>query len=210
MEGTQMSGQVREKMDRTFEMERWEQADKLAQELSEIGLKHGDKLPEVNVKMGKLMELLADLAGQEVEQKVGENGILRFRAADRSKWYSAGGMNSLSYAEKIEGEEKPVVVAFIDKHGGSSLMQEAGQVRGFIVGEAVGGFGKAESWAEEDKYTGWLIDEQYRKDMAAIEKDKWHSVYDPYYAPIGANRFREMRMAARMARMLLAGAKETT
>jgi len=172
----------------TREAEPREQADKLAPELSEVSLypqgrESQTQMRDVKPKMVKLIELVKSVEGPDVERRAGEKGIIRFHAADLSKQYPQDRVHSFEYVEQTDEVEQVKVVAFIDaSDGGSFLMSKEGQDGG-----------------------PWVVDDIYTRDVkVASEKVRWD--VDSF---IRANRFRELRMAARMVRMLLSGTKET-
>lgn len=177
----------------TREAEPREQADKLAPELSEVSLypqgrESQTQMRDVKPKMVKLIELVKGIEGLDVERsvverRVGEKGMIRFHAADLSKQYPQDRVHSFEYVEQTDEVEQVKVVAFIDaSDGGSFLMSKEGQDGG-----------------------PWVVDDIYTRDVkVASEKVRWD--VDSF---IRANRFRELRMAARMVRMLLSGTKET-
>lgn len=175
---------------------RREHAQQLAEELSEISLERGMNLREVNGKMKELMQAVAVLRGNEIELKVGETGTVRFLAGELSKAFK-GIRYSLTYSETVDGQERPEATVFVDSDGGSMLMNKEGQGKELGWKPGAGGVGESDPFHKQ--LGGWMVDEQYKKDMEVAQSGH----YDKYYASIGANRFRELRLAARMARIIL-------
>jgi hypothetical protein len=175
-----------------------EQALQLAEELAEVSLERGMNLREINGKMKQLMQPVTELCGNEVAQRVGEKGTVRFLAGELSNAY-AGIRYSLTYSEDVEGSEKPEVIVFVDSDGGSMLMNKEEQAKNLGWKPGAGGVGEGDPFHKE--LDGWMVDDQYQRDLAVAESGQ----YDKYNASIGANRFRELRLAARLARIILSG-----
>ncbi len=158
-----------------------EHALTLARDLGEA-IYRDSKMPQVKEKMRELMELVTQLEGKEVARQVGEDGTVRFHAGDSSKPYRDGRMHSLEYAVKDEnGREQVKLLSFVDLDGGSMVMQR-------------------EVPAAQNKQ--WAIDEAYTEDLRSMGTGYHHPDL-----PVLINRFRELRLVARMAQLVL-GAKE--
>lgn len=182
---------------------RREEAEALAQELSEVSMMAGSKLPEVKPRMKKLLDHLKALGGEKVlEERIGEDGIVRFYPGDKDKPYNEGRFHVLEYLEDTDhGEERKVFTA-IDAADGGSMLMDAGEGTMAMPIQDIPGGG---TYIRPD--SGWLMDEEYEKDILWVTKER-RGFYDQRYAPIGANRLREMRVTARMVRMLLSGEKQ--
>lgn len=158
------------------------EADVLAQELSAVSQAEGAQMREIKPKMLELIKRVVELEGTNVEKQVGDKGVVRFHAGDPHKPMNQGRLHFFEYVERTEEGEQSKAVAFMDpEDGGSWLM------------------------SEREQYGGpWIEDDIFAKDVEAAAKAPVGAKGD---ALIRANRFREMRVAARMARMLLGGAK---
>lgn len=180
------------------------EAEALAQELSEVSMVAGSELPHVKPRMRRLLELVKEVGGKEMlEEHVGDNGTVRFYAGDKDKPYNQGRFHILEYVENTDdGEERKAITAIDSRDGGSMLMDATEGTMAMPADDVLGGG----TYIKPD--SGWLMDEQYERDIAWVTKDR-RQFYDQRYAPIGANRLREMRVTARMVRMLLSGDKES-
>lgn len=171
-----------------------EHALALARELTEVSERQseipGSEMPAVKQKMKRLIDAIVALEGSTVERPIGEQHVLRFHQGDGSKPYGEGRMHAFSMSERIGVQEKPMVLAFIDADGGSVLMQPDDQER--LLRGATG--------SEIDpEMMGWVSDRLYEEDIRYLSM----RVPAPPALFTRANRFREQRMVARMAQLLL-------
>ena len=108
-------------------------------------------------------------------------------------------MHAFSMIERVGTKEKPMVLAFIDSDGGSVLIQRDRQER--LLSGATG--------SEIDpKMVGWETDSLYEEDIKYFMGPDPSTPYAGHGIPnvsalIRANRFREQRMVARIAQLLL-------
>lgn len=153
-------------------------------------------MPAVKEKMQRLIDAIVALEGSAIERPIGERHVLRFHRGDGSRPYGEGRMHAFSMFERVGAEEKPMVLAFIDADGGSVLMQPNDQER----------LMKGASGSEIDpEMMGWVSDRLYEEDIRYLSM----RVPAPPARFTRANRFREQRMVARMAQLLLSsGAAE--
>jgi len=159
-----------------------EYAISLARDLSEANFRDS-KMPQVKRKMTELMELVMQLEGRKVAKQIGEDGVVRFYAGNTEKRHLDGShMHYLEYAVKSDdGREQAKLASFVDTDGGSMLMQKDIPSR------------HDRTWATDDAYT---------EDLKSLGTGYYHPDL-----PVLINRFRELRLAARMIQLIL-GAKE--
>lgn len=150
-------------------------------ELSEVSLR--DHLrrqqpimrTEVQPKMVQLIDLLQKLSGDVQMRKIDDRHTVRFRSWDTPA-KSPDELTSLSLTETVDGQEKLRVSAYITRYGATLLMDaEPGRSQGV-----------------------WARDSAFEEDIKEINEQGLDATYH-----IIANRYREIRMAARMMRLLL-------
>ena len=159
-----------------------EKAKSLAGELAEVSLEKGSDLPDVKAKMKELLASVQELKGSAVDLKMGEAGVFHFSAGDPDKPYANGRFHILRFSETEEGVENEVVMTCIDsKDGGSMLMDKRGN--------------------QFEGAPGWMEDSKYKIDIDIENRETLDT--NKRIAAIQANRLREIRMTATMARIIL-------
>ncbi|OGN09625.1 MAG: hypothetical protein A3J46_00145 [Candidatus Yanofskybacteria bacterium RIFCSPHIGHO2_02_FULL_41_11] len=175
-----------------------ERAANLAQELSEVSIKSGSVMHDEKGKMRELLGLLKRIEGTEIEGQVSDDEVLRFRA---DAVLFAGTLNAhldaFTLSIKKGDKEELKALALIDSiDGGSLVMSREGHAKNLPFGEGPGGLGKGDPF--HNRLGGWQADKEYEEDIKYLSANYYFS--DSF---ILANRFRELRTAARMVQFIL-------
>lgn len=167
-----------------------ENAIQLAREVSEANFRNSE-IPQVKRKMMQLMDFIIELEGKDVERQIGEDQIVHFHAFDKTDGSYSDSTHDdrrtccvLKYTTKDkDGHEQLKASSFVDCDGGSRLM---------------------ESGVPSGQDPAWAVDDAYTEDLKSLDS----GYYNGPNLPILINRFRELRLAARMAQLVLGGKEQ--